>query len=134
MRVFQVAAVLVLALAGMVALSRYGKSLEPTAECSCVGCCRGVPTVKTPTVFAPIQQPASNLSSRSEVSPAATGVSFDRARSRPSHVTDDTNFLYTSPPSPWDEVRLGPVRVLCKKPYIARLMDAFNWSPSRARS
>ena len=65
MRVIQVAAVLALALAALSALSRYGKSTEPIAECPCAGCCRGVPTVRTPTAYAPGQATAADDSSDS---------------------------------------------------------------------
>jgi hypothetical protein len=65
MRVIQVAAVLALALAGMSALSRCGKSTEPIADCSCAGCCRGVPTVRAPTAYAPEQATATDESSDS---------------------------------------------------------------------
>src|SRR5262249_29446611 len=60
MRVIQVVAVLALALAGMSALSRYGKSTEPIADCPCAGCCRGVPTVRTPTAYALAQTTATD--------------------------------------------------------------------------
>jgi hypothetical protein len=134
MRIFQVAGVLALALGGMAALTRYGKSPEPTVECPCVGCCRSVPPVKTPTAYAPLLRPASTSSLSSGTGSGPKGVSFDRAPDKYSRVTDDTVFFFMSPPPPRDEVHLGPVRVLWNKPYIVRLMEAFNWSPPRARS
>ncbi len=71
MRILQVGAILVLALAAMSALSGYGKTREPIGECPHGGCSRSAPIAKTPTVIAPTKESRVGQSAEELSVPAA---------------------------------------------------------------